>query len=326
MGTKTFWTKLQEERAKAVLDVVSDLEDYYPLTLRQIHYRLVEKQPLWYRSSINNPDPYRNTIANYQALSQVLKWMRIDESLPWEVLTDRVRRVSTKRGFEDLQVFINQEMDVFLEGYDRCLVQSQDIYLELWVEKDALSAVFEDVADPFCLRVVTRRGYNSITFEADYYRRAMEAIKKKQEPVVLYFGDFDPSGEDMLRASLETLRRELGLTQLRTVPVALTEEQALRLPPKPDAAKKGDTRYKSFYERHPNVPVGSAWELDALHPRELSRIARAAIMSALDMDSFEAEQEQEEKDRARLHQLRTKILKLVQKEVRHFYSSMKTKG
>lgn len=314
----SFWTPLQEERAKAVLDVVTDLAGYWPLTVRQIHYQLVEKRPIWFKSSLKNPVPYENTIKHYQDLSRVLKWMRIDKRLKWSVLTDRTRRVSAKRGFEDLQEFVDQELDVFLSGYDRCLVQSQGVYVEPWVEKDALSSVFENVAYPFCLRVVTRRGYNSVTAEADYYGRAKRAIDKGQTPVVLYFGDFDPSGNDMLRASLNILQNQMGLRQLETIRVALTMDQikSYALPPKPGAAKKSDPRYKAYVKKHGD----SAWELDALHPRELGRIARNAIQSVLDMDNFEAEEAQEEKDRTRLDQFRERLMDMITREVNGFFN------
>lgn len=313
----SFWTPLQEERARAVLDVVNDLKGYLPLTVRQIHYQLVERRPVWFKSSIQNPAPYENTVKHYQDLSRVLKWMRIHNRMKWSVLTDRTRRVSAKRGFEDLQSFVDQELSYFLEGYDRCLVQSQDVYVELWVEKDALSSIFEDVAEPFCLRVVTRRGYNSVTAEADYYQRAEEAIERGQKPVVLYFGDFDPSGNDMLRASLNTFQNQMGLRQLDTIRVALTEEQIERygLPPKPGAAKKTDPRYKKYIEEHGT----SAWELDALHPRELSRIARSAIQNVLDMENFQTEMEQEDMDRARLNPFRDRLMELINREIKEFF-------
>ena len=77
-------------------------------------------------------------------------------------MEDRVRRVSTKRGEEDADTFIKKEMGLFLNGYSRCLVQGQENYVEVWVEKDALSRILEDVAYPYCIRTVTCRGYQSM--------------------------------------------------------------------------------------------------------------------------------------------------------------------
>jgi hypothetical protein len=242
--------------------------------------------------------------------------MRIDGKLPWEVLTDRSRRVSEKRGWEDPADFIRAHLDYFLSDYERCLVQSQEVYVELWIEKDALSTVFEQVASPFCLRVVTRRGYNSVTLEADYYRRAEEAIAKGQRPVVLYFGDFDPSGNNMLEASLITLKKEMGLSELKVKRVALTKAQVKRLPPKVGAAKKTDPRYKDYRAKHGT----SAWELDALHPRELKQIARKAIYDALDMELFDEEQTLETQDRAKVMEIRREAIQALE-DVLYKYKS-----
>ena len=35
------WTKKRKEQANKIMEVVEDLEDYFPLTLRQVYYRLV---------------------------------------------------------------------------------------------------------------------------------------------------------------------------------------------------------------------------------------------------------------------------------------------
>jgi len=306
---KWSWTQMQKLRSYVVREIVDELEDYWPLTVRQIHYRLVEAQADWRKNSIKRAASYENTSTHYQTLSKLLKWMRIDEHIPWEVLTDRTRRVSDKKGYEDLDEFIDAEVKWFLKGYDRCLVQSQDVYVEIWIEKDALSTIIEEVAAPFCLRVVTRRGYNSITEEADYYKRATAAIEKGQRPVVLYFGDWDPSGKDMLGASLVTLKQEMGLNELKTITVALTLKQVEKLPFKYGAAKEGDPRYDNFVKRYGS----GAWELDALHPKELQEIARKGIMDVLDMETFKTEEELEMQDKINIEEFRPRALDAIRR-------------
>ncbi len=182
---KWSWTKLQLQRAENVLEVVNELQEYWPLTLRQIYYRLVS------RGSIPN------TVSQYNMLSKLLKWMRIHEKLPWDVLEDRVRVLTEKRGFDNLFSFINQETHNFLKGYTRCLIQGQGKHIEVWTEKEALFRIFDGVVWPYCIRTVVCRGYNSVTFIADFYKRAEKAIMKSMQPVVLYFGDLDPSGVDI---------------------------------------------------------------------------------------------------------------------------------
>ena len=100
---KWSWTPLQIERSDRVMEVVNDLKKYWPLTLRQIYYQLVERGLL------------RNKLSKYILLSKLVKWMRIDGILPWRALYDGNHRVTIKRGFESLEDFVLQEADYFLE-------------------------------------------------------------------------------------------------------------------------------------------------------------------------------------------------------------------
>ena len=85
-------------------------------------------------------------------------------------------------------------MGKYLGRYKRCRVQGQEYYIDTWCEKDALSQIFEDVAWPYCIRHTTCRGFDSATALRKFAERARDAISRKQWVVLLYFGDFDPSG------------------------------------------------------------------------------------------------------------------------------------
>lgn len=288
------WTNLQTQRGNQVIEIVNELQDYLPLTLRQIYYRLVAASHI------------KNTVSSYNGLSQLIKFMRLADWLPWEVLEDRGRRVSDKRGWGDHAEFMEQEVDGFLEGYGRCYVQDQECYVEIWCEKDALSQVFEKVAWPYCIRAVTCRGYQSITFLDSYRRRALAAQERGQVPVILYFGDLDPSGVQMLEATKQTLEDEMDLLGVEYHRVALNPDQikTFNLPVDPKAVKLTDKRYRNFVERFGLVAV----ELDALHPKTLQEMAVEAIESQFDMDLFREQQEMERIERERLAGIKEKIV------------------
>jgi uncharacterized protein YlbG (UPF0298 family) len=288
------WTDLQTKRGNQVIETVNALNDYWPLTLRQIYYRLVAAGHI------------KNTVSSYNGLSQLIKFMRLADWLPWQVLEDRGRRVSNKRGWGDHTEFMEQEVDNFLEGYGRCYVQDQERYVELWCEKDALSQVFEKVAWPYCIRAVTCRGYQSITFLDSFRRRAQAAQEKGQMPVILYFGDLDPSGMQMFEATKQTLEDEMSLWRVEYHRVALNPDQVktFDLPVDPQAIKLTDKRYKNFVERFGLVAV----ELDALHPKTLQEMAVEAIKSQFDMDLFWEQQEVERVERQRLAGIKEKIV------------------
>lgn len=291
---KWIWTKLQTKRSDKVVEIVNTLEDYWPITLRQIYYQLVAAGHI------------KNMGSAYGRLSQLVKQMRLSGQLPWEIMEDRGRRVSDKRGWEDHQEFIEQEVDSFLEGYSRCFVQGQERYVEIWCEKDALSKIFERVAWPFCIRAVTCRGYQSVTFLDNYRRRALAAQERGQVPVILYFGDLDPSGVQMFEATKQTLEDEMKLSGVEFQRIALTPAQVKKyaLPVDPQAVKLTDRRYKSYVWRFGMVAV----ELDALHPKILTKMAVEAVESQFDMILFEEQQEMEKTEREHLAEIKDKII------------------
>ena len=292
------WTKFRKKQAEEVKHVVEELEEYWPLTLRQVYYRLVAK------------GLRENTKAKYQDLSKLIMNMKLSDMLSWNCIEDRSRRTSPKRGYEDAETYIQEEMEILMAQYQRCRVQSQEIYLELWTEKDALSKIFEDVAWPYCIRVVTCRGYDSADFLHKYAVRAKEAQELRgQQPVILYFGDLDPSGWNALEASAQSLEEQHGVDGVIYDRVALTLEQVQKwnLPYDPTAIKKTDSRYKSYFDRFGDVAV----ELDALHPEHLTRLAEFAIREHFDMDLFEEEMEIEERERARVSDLRSAVREFI---------------
>jgi len=67
-----------------------------------------------------------------------------------------------------------------------------------------------------------------------------------KNPVMLYFGDFDPSGVEMLESIEITLKDELGASGIEFKRIALTREDIYKnkLPHSPDALKRTDTRAK----------------------------------------------------------------------------------
>jgi len=288
------WTKQRKKQAGNILQVVDDLRDYYPLTLRQIYYRLVAAEII------------ENSRSRYNDLSKVIKQMRLDEMLSWDVIEDRTRRVSTKRGYTDADEFLREQVDSMeYSGFSRCMVQGQEKYIELWVEKDALSRVFEDVSWAYCLRCVTCKGYQSISFLREYSERAQRALSNGQKPVVLYFGDFDPSGIQMFEAAQNSLINEFGINGVKYERMALNLDDIKKynLPNNPDAVKKTDRRYQAFVDKYGEYAV----ELDAIHPRELKNIAVAAVESELDMELVRQQLEVGKADEQKVIEFQQKV-------------------
>jgi len=291
------WTAKRTEQADLVNQAVDELSDYWPLTLRQVYYRLVVKGII------------ENTRSKYNDLSKLVKYMRIDRLLVWNAIEDRTRRVTKKRGNTDSDEYLKEELDIFLSEYQRCFVQGQVSYVEVWYEKDALSRIFENIAWHFCIRAVVCRGYQSVTFLNGYRDRALRAQKQGQLPVILYFGDFDPSGIQMFEATQETLEKEMNLTNILYFRIALNlaDIYQYELPHNPDAVKKSDRRYQKFVKEYGRFAV----ELDALHPATLEKITINAVEAQFDMGLFNEQKEIEGLERKRLAALKKHVLKSI---------------
>lgn len=270
------WTPKQEAKLARVRATLEELKNYWPLTLRQVYYQLVSRQLI------------ENKVTEYAMLSKLLKHARLDGFVPWEAIEDRMRQSRLNRGWNDKDLFLDTELENFLLGYRRHLQQNQPNYLEIWIEKDALSSIFQRVADPYCIPVCTCRGFSSVSFLYELRQRILSSQTDDQQPIILYFGDFDPSGEEMLPAMKITLQDEMQVSEVVYEKVALTREDITKynLPHDPNAVKKSDSRYQKFVEKWGRYAV----ELDALPPDVLQNRIREAIKSHIDMKEFKNQQ------------------------------------
>lgn len=288
---KLSWTEHQVDKLNKVRVILEELKDYKPLTLRQVYYQLVGKGYI------------ENSVTQYQMLSRLLKQARIDGYVSWEDMEDRVRVFHDLTGWDDSDQFIRASMRKFLKGYQRDLIQTQDIYPEIWIEKDALASVFTKIATPYTIPVVVARGFSSVSFLNDYRDRLQ--YKKDKSPVLLYFGDFDPSGVEMLRAMKETLLDELEIPEIEFIRVALLKDDIFtyRLPHSPDALKKTDSRASKHIAEYGELAV----ELDALSPPILEMKIKESIEKVLDMDLFYREQEENSVELYKLNKIHGQV-------------------
>ncbi len=272
----------------AAIEVLNSLRDYWPLTLRQIYYQLVSRLVI------------ENRLGEYKRLSRVLSDARLAGHVPWEAMEDRSRTILESGGWSDVTSFLKDEAIRFGFGYRRDLLQDQRERLEVWVEKDALSAIVHRVAFEYCVPVIVAKGFSSTSYVKQCANRINRAlVESRQCTRVLYFGDFDPSGWEMPLAMERKLVDRLNVcpVSLAIERCALVPEQirANELPEDPDAMKAGDSRTAKFLELF-GADV-SPVELDALHPEMLEEVVRDSIERNLDMEKFAGQQEIEEQER-----------------------------
>ena len=294
------WTDHQLDKLNKVKDILEELEEYKPLTLRQIYYQMVGKAFI------------KNNLSQYTMMSNLLKQARIDGYVDWEDMEDRGRVYHDLTGWENSNDFIESEQKYFLRGYKRDLMQTQGKYIEIWIEKDALSSIFIKVAKNYTIPVVVCRGFSSISFLNNFKERL--SFQGDKEAVMLYFGDFDPSGMAMLTAMETTLKEELNVSNVRFERVALLEEDITKykLPHNPDALKEKDSRAK----KHLKAFGALAVELDALNPNTLEEKIKSAIEKEIDIEKFNEEALECENELDKLNTLKNKLNQFIKKWIK----------
>ena len=287
------WTPHRQEQLSQVKEVLEEWKDYLPMTLRQVYYQLVGKGYI------------ENKRSTYSDLSGVIKWSRLDGLIGWDVIEDRTRSLSRRRSDESKETFIESEKKYFLKGYSRDLLTSQPNYIEVWIEKDALSSLFERVCHEYMIPVVVCRGFSSVSYIRDFVVRAKKRRESGQYITMLYFGDFDPSGMEMLESMKITIKEEFGFPEVNYHRVSLLMEDIHRynLPHSPKALKESDSRADKFIREYGRYAV----ELDALTPDVLSGKLREAIEYELDMTMFEKQVEIYQEELDELRELRERV-------------------
>jgi hypothetical protein len=260
---------------KVALEV---LQETHPMTVRQVYYQLVSRQVI------------KNNRSQYQAVSNLLVQARKNGTVPWEWIEDRLRRPRSVSMWEGLQDF----MKTVRNAYRRDVWETQPDYLECWLEKDALSGIFEDTLESYGVTLNVGRGYDGWDSIHNAAERFLDKSENRVSTVVLYFGDFDPSGEDMVRSLGERLA-ELG-AEPEIIKCALTADDVERYELPPDFAKKSDSRAAGFIAKHGDISV----ELDALPMDVLRERIIEEVEARMDMAALARVHRIEEKERRRL--------------------------
>lgn len=250
------------------------------LTIRALHYQLV---------AIG----MTNTIQHYKRVVNAMIDARWSGSISFEKFSDHDREMlgETKAEFTVLEDEIERGKDAiksWMEYYSKNRWENQPYYPEVFIEKKALQGVFQPICGRYSVAMGACKGYPSLTFLNESAKRFIEHESNGKRPVVLYFGDYDPSGEDIPRAIEENIRK-LGCESIEVRRFALMEHQVVKwkLPPAP--AKDTDSRTKNWNG------LGQV-ELDAVEPRMLQSLCRDAISSVFNEELHNELMEVEEEE------------------------------
>jgi hypothetical protein len=287
----------------AVLAVLDDLREFWPLSLRTVHYNLLNDPPL--RHARKPGSRYQNNRRCYGDLSGLCTRARIAGLLPWEAIEDATRPVTTWNIHRSAGDYIRQQVSRFMAGYWRDLLQSQPDHIEVIGEKNTLLPIIEPVCEDYTVPLTIGRGFCSLPPRKAMFDRWIESGKERLVLIVL--SDHDPDGEMIADSLVGYLRDDFRIPRQSIVAIraALTAEHCREHGIPTDVEAKVRSRnYQRFVRQHGT----GACELEAVPPRLLQKMLRDAIESVLDLDAFKAEQDRERSDANEIKATRQRMM------------------
>jgi hypothetical protein len=263
-------------------------DEGYSLTLRQLYYALVSEALI------------PNSQQSYKRLGDVVGKARLDGVFDMDLLIDRGREAKHSKHIICALNIEDAEQAAFEEvrnipgwaiGVDPWFAQPK--HVSVWIEKDALSGVFQDPCEALGVGLFACKGYPSHSALWQWLQGLEQATVESQgvqeddlgkegvplciqEAIILYFGDHDPDGWQIPRSAEDTLNRLVEVYRLNVPPirferVALNMAQIRKYGPPPFPAKESSSRFAAYEKEHRTT---DAWELDALKPQVLQQLLK----------------------------------------------------
>ena len=306
-GEKKQWSINQEFLLTRITGIVAQYQKQrIVLTNRQLYYQLVAS------------DVIPNADEVYKRICKFLTDARYSGLIDWDAIEDRGRVPTKHAEWENVKELVESACS----SYRLPRWNDQEYYVELFCEKQAMESVLKPIAYKYHIYFGYNKGYSSASTMYDLAQRIKQQIEKGKKTIVLYLGDHDPSGLDMVRDIQERIEEFLTKSQEETlmidqkdedgeditidvdewnvdeyflvVPIALNMTQITKYNPPPNPAKITDPRAKWYIAKYGKV----SWELDALKPEILIDLTDKAIQGYIDLEKYNAwiEKENQQKE------------------------------
>ena len=198
---------------------------------------------------------------------------REDEIIPWEWVVDETRAIERVPTWADPAEYAR----CVAQSYRRDFWDQQPHRVQVWSEKGTVRGVLQPVLDQYAVGFNPVHGFNSATDT----RNAADDDDGRPL-IILYVGDFDPSGMFMSEVDLPKRFAKYGGDHIKIIRIALTKAQTRGLPSFPAADKAKDPRYKWFVANYGK----RCWELDAMDPNDLRNCVEREIKSLIEPDAW----------------------------------------
>lgn len=237
-----------------------------PATVRAVCYQLFNAKLI--------PDMGKNSTGR---VSKQLTWAREQGDIPWHWIVDETRAIERRAGWDNP----TQILESAVRRYRRDWWEQQEYRVLVASEKATVAGTIRPVTNDYGVGFVALHGYGS----ASLVHEIAEMSTDDERPLILlYVGDWDPSGMHMSEVDLsDRIERYDGEAEVRRI--ALTREDTVSLGTAPSFSardKARDARYGWFVPRYGD----RCWELDALDPNILRDRIDQAIREFIDWDEW----------------------------------------
>ena len=207
--------------------------------------------------------------AEMQRVYRLLKEAREQGRIPWGYIVDETREL------ERVSTWANPA------AYARCVAQSyrrdfwdqQPRRVMVVSEKGTVRGVLAPVLDDFAVGFQVMHGFSSATTVHD-----ISEDDDGRPLIILYVGDFDPSGMFMSEADLPNRFAKYDGDHITLRRIALTRQHVNALLWFPATDKRKDPRFAWFVKNYGN----RCWELDAMDPNALRACVKSEIRKLIE--------------------------------------------
>jgi hypothetical protein len=292
----------QVEFLEACQMVVNSLRAFWPVTIRQIHYKLLNSPPLTQATKDRKECwRYKNDKRSYAKLSDLLVSARYSGYISFDAIDDATRPSEVKVGWTNQNEFVNHQVKNLLKGYHRDRQEGQPHHIELLAEKNTLLNIIRDIAKKFYVPLTPLRGYGGPSL----WQRIQDRYNAsgKDRCIVIILSDHDPEGLDLADDCVRSLRDNHDVPVEARRPL-LTLDQVRRHNLHPNWAKETSARYRDYVRR---AGTNQCWECEALDPERIRECVHEAILGAMNVDQLNAVQEREDVEKKHLVRIRTSM-------------------
>jgi hypothetical protein len=214
--------------AKKSLDLIDEMHEIaeaaQPITGRGVGYKLFTKGLI--------PSM---AVKDMRVVYRLLKEARERDIIPWEWIVDETREVEKVSTWRDPKEYVR----AVRRSYRRDFWQNQPDRVMVVSEKGTVRGLISPVTDEYGVGFLPVHGFSSATAAHD-----LALDDDGRTLIILYVGDYDPSGMFMSEEDLPKRMEKYGGDHVIIKRIALVKDDLDGLPSFPASDKSKDPRHK----------------------------------------------------------------------------------